>query len=545
MMGPRGKNFLLIGAFVAMCGFAFGAMSTEETTVEMILANVTEVNTPGDDFFPYITADGSTMVFSIKPADSDNSDIYISHFMEGKWTSAKAIEELNTKYDEQTPYISQDGKILIFSSNRDGSIRPPKKGESVYYLTNDLYISFLENGKWSAPKWLEGEVNTADNERAPSLSKDGKTLYFSRYSGNDIYSSKIYCADLDGISTSNVKLMPRPINSDYSDFGLMPSNSKPGFYFSSNRPGGFGLWDIYFVSFINEEFGEPVNLGPPINSEYNDLSITELGNNIYFCSDRKGGAGNSDVYSIRISTKVLKLPDTGFVFSVVDAKSKSPIATSLEISVYSGDAAKEEIKKFVVESNNDGGCELKTDYYSKKILVVPADARYKADGLSFDISAGEMRRVTIELAEAEKKTDETIAVLQKKDESPSDKIEKRPLREWKIQPIYFEYKSSELSKEARQRMWNIKKLLESEKNIRLTIVGHTDFRGSDSYNFKLGYQRARAVKNGLMKNGLNAQYELISKGKQQPSELYKKTGHQKYNRRVEITAKEQESIDQR
>ncbi len=545
MMGPRSKKFFLIGVIVAMCGFALGAMSTEETTVEMILANVTEVNTPGDDFFPSITADGSTMVFSVKPADSDNSDIYISHFKDGKWTTARPIEELNTQYDEQTPYISQDGEMLIFSSNREGAIRPPKNQGPVYYLTNDLYISFLENGKWTAPKWLEGEINTADNERAPSLSKDGKTIYFSRYSGNDIYSSKIYSATLDGIMTSKVTLMPRPINSDYSDFGLMPSNSKPGFYFSSNRPGGMGLWDIYFVSFINEEFGEPVNLGPPINSKSNDLSITELGNKIYFCSDRKGGIGNSDIYAIAISTKVLKLPDTGFIISVVDAKSKNPIVASLEISVYSGDDAKEEIKKVVIESNAEGRCELKTDYYAKKIIVVPFDAGYKSDAMSFDVSAGEMRRVTVELAEAEKKTDESIAVLQKKDESPSDKIEKQILREWSFQPIYFEYKSYELSKEAWQRMWNIKKLLESEKNIRLTIIGHTDFKGSDSYNLKLGYQRARAVKNGLMKNGLKAEYELVSKGKRQPSELYKKTRQQKYNRRVEITAKEYVPEDQK
>lgn len=539
MIGRKLGKLFLTGITLAILGFSFAAVGNDETTVEMVLSNVGEINSAGDDFFPSITADGSIMVFGIKPADSDNSDVYISYFQEGKWTAARPIEELNTKFDEQTPYISQNGKILIFSSNREGTIRPPKNEVSVYYLTNDLYISFFENGKWSAPQRLEGEVNTADNERAPSLSKDGKTLYFSRYTGNDIHSSKIYSATLEGTVTRNVTLMPRPINSDYSDFGLMPSNSKPGFYFSSSRPGGMGLWDIYFVSYIDNEFGEPVNLGTPINSEYNDLSITELGNKIFFCSDRKGGIGNTDVYTITISTRVLKLPDTGFIFSVLDKKSKSPVAATLEISVYSGDKkAGEEIKKFTVESNEQGECELKADYYAKKIIVTPRDARFKTEEISFEAAAGEMRKVTVELQEAEKKSEPVVALKQEKAESPAADNQPHAPREWKIQPIYFEYKSSELSKEGRQRAWNIAKLLQSEKDICMKLVGHADPKGSDAYNMKLGYQRARAVKNALVKNGLKARYEVESRGERQPSDLYKKTGDQKYNRRVEIRVEE-------
>lgn len=526
----------LMGLVFAIFGLAFAADNPEQTTVEMVLANIGEINTQGDDFFPSITADGSTMVFSIKPLDAENSDIYISYFKEGKWTPPSPIVELNTRFDEQTPYISQDGKILIFSSNREGTLRPSKGQSPVYYLTNDIYISFLEDGKWTAPQWLKGEVNTVDNERAPSLSKDGKTLYFSRYTGNDIHSSKIFSATIDGISTSNAALMPRPINSDYSDFGLMPSNSKPGFYFSSSRPGGLGLWDIYFVSFINNEYGEPVNLGSPINSDSNDLSITELGDKIFFCSDRKGGIGNSDVYAITITTKVLKLPDTGFIFSVKDKLSGKAISTSLEVSVYpKEEKAGEEIKKFTIESDQNGECELKVDYYAGRISIRPVSDRFKSEEMSFDVSAGEMRKVDVRLEEAEKKAE--IAVKQEKTETAPDQNEPKLLHEWNIQPIYFEYKSSALTKEGRQRMWNITKLLQSEKDICLKITGHTDSKGSDVYNMKLGYARALSVKNALEKNGLKARYEVESKGKRQPSQMYKKTGDQKYNRRVEISVK--------
>ncbi len=526
---------VISGTIIAVAGAEFST----QREIEMQCANIgKEINTPGDDFYPSITADGLTMVFSIKPVDMENSDIYISRFTDGTWSPAEPIEVLNTKYDEQTPYISSDGKILIFSSNREGAIRPPKGQSAIYYLTNDLYISFYENGKWSAPQWLKGEVNTADNERAPSLSKDGKTLYFSRYSGDDIYSSKIYSASLEGISTSTVTLMPQPINSDYSDFGLMPSNSKPGFYFSSSRPGGLGLWDIYFVSFIDNKYGEPVNLGAPINSESNDLSITERENKIFFCSDRKEGSGKSDIYTITISTKVLKLPDTGFIFSVVDKKTRKAIAAKLEVSV-NIDSQKEkeeeqDVKKYTIESNKKGECELMTDYYAKTIHVKPMGEHYKTGEISFTAKSGEMQRVTIELEEVEKQVQPLVSL-----KSDEEKEKKVSARQWKFRPIYFEYKSHNLSKEEMNYVKGIIQKLQNEKDLCVKLVGHTDPKGSYSYNIKLGYLRALAVHKALTRNGLKqATYNLASKGKEYPSALYKKTKQQKYNRRVEINIKE-------
>jgi len=518
-------------AIVAMIASSGGADPVGQRTVEMVLSNMGKgINTAGDDFYPTITADGSTMVFSLKPEKDENSDIYISTFSNGAWTKAQPVREINTEFDEQTPYISPDGKILLFSSNREGSVRPPRKNEKVYFLTNDLYISYKKGDRWSAPQWLHGGVNTADSERAPSVSRDGKTLYFSRYAGDNIYSSKIYSASLDGITAGNITPLPRPVNSDYSDFGLMPSLSKPGFYFSSSRPEGLGLWDIYFVSYINNEFGIPINLGEPINSEFNDLSITEIGNVIYFCSDRNEGIGKTDIYTLTISTKIFRIPDTGFLFSVVDRKTGKPVSTKLDVTV-SQEAQKNggALKKYSVDSDEKGAGELKIDYYSKSLIVKATDPRYMQKEIRLVPVAGEIRKAVIELDEAPKQEEKAQVAVS----APA------PPRDFRIGPVYFEYRSSDLTEKERQHVRKIYGVLKNEPSLCVKIVGHTDPKGSDGYNMKLGYARALTVKNALVKSGLKkAKFEVVSMGERRPSYLSRKTSRQEFNRRVIVSVVE-------
>ncbi len=529
------SKWLSLMAVIIAAAVSVGAGVEESDTVEMVLSNLgKEINSTGDDFFPTITADGSTMVFCIRPEKGESSDIYITTFENGKWTKAQPINEINTPLDEQTPFISSDGKILLFSSNREGSLRPPRKEGEEYYLTNDIYISHKTGSGWAPPRRLQGGVNTEDNERAPSLSRDGKTIYFSRYSGDDIYSSRIYGATLDGITTSNVAPLPEPINSGHSDFALMPSNDKPGFYFSSNRPGGLGLWDIYFVSYVNNEFGTPVNLGEPVNSEFNDLCITEIGNTIYFCSDRSGGVGKSDIYTIAISRKVFQVPDTGFKLYVVDKKTREAVSTSFEVSVTRDPGKGGGVENFVIESDGNGIGEFWVGHLASSVRVKAADGRFKQDEVRLSPEEGEMKSVVLELEEAPKKEE----VVQKKEEVIERPVvsETAPPKDFRIGPIYFEYRSSTLTEKERKHVEKIFGVLKNEPPLCLKIVGHTDPVGSDRYNMKLGLERAKTVEKALVRSGLkNAKYEVVSMGKRRPSYLSKKIGNRKYDRRVIVS----------
>lgn len=502
----------------------------DHSHTEMMLSNMgARINGPGDEFYPTITADGSRMVFSIRPLQKDNSDIYMSIFTNGAWSQPQPMKELNTSFDEQTPYISPDGTIIIFSSNREGAIRPPKHPGKVYYYTNDLYISRFTDGRWSEPEHIEGDVNTEENERAPSLSRDGKTLYFSRYPGNNIEKSKIFRAKLSENEAVDVEPLPAPINSGYSDFALMESNNKPGFFFSSSRPGGYGLWDIYFVSFIDEKFGEPINLGKPVNSEANDLTITEIGRVVFFCSDRNGGKGNTDIYTVTLSPKIFRIPDTGFIFSIRDKETRRPVSSefSIVIRTQSKDGKLPE-KRLRQKSSAAGILEVKVPGESKEIILHAEDENYEPFRKSYIPSAGEMKKDVILLSKF------------KAEEVPVEK----EVKAHTFQPIYFDFGSSKISIKEMPHVMDLVHTLRSDQSLCLKIIGHTDSRGKESANIRLGMKRAQAVKQALMNFGLSRfRYKLESKGESTPSDEYLVTGEHRYNRRVEFEIIDCETID--
>lgn len=517
-------------ALMLMCAPLLMADIIDHSHTEMVLSNMGPIiNGAGDEFYPTITVDGSRMVFSMRPLNKDNSDIYMSVFKNGAWSQPEPLKELNTSFDEQTPYITSDGTTIIFSSNREGSIRPAKIPGQVYYYTNDLYISKYANGRWSEPEPIKGDVNTEENERAPSLSRDGKILYFSRYLGNNIEKSKIFRSKLSGNASSDVEPLPEPVNSGFSDFALMESNNKPGFFFSSSRPGGHGLWDIYFVSFIDGKFGTPINLGAPVNSDSNDLTITEIGHVVFFCSDRKGGKGNTDIYTVTLSPKIFRIPDTGFIFSIRDKETKRPLSSELSIAVKtSSKDGKTTVKSFMQKSTPAGIIEIKVPGESKEIVVESVDEQYEPFRKTYTVSAGEMKKEIIILSKF------------KAEEVPIEK----EVKTITFRPIYFDFASSKIPMNEMPHLWNVLRTLRTDTSLCLKITGHTDSTGGESANLKLGMKRALEIKRVLINFGLSRfRYKIVSEGERSPSAKYLITGQNRYNRRVEFEVIDCESID--
>lgn len=88
-----------------------------------------------------------------------------------------------------------------------------------------------------------------------------------------------------------------PFNKGAQDLALIPAEELGGFFFSSNRPGGFGSWDLYFISYKDDKFGAPVNLGEKVNTEESEIYLARADQRFYFCSTRTGGIGLFDIYS--------------------------------------------------------------------------------------------------------------------------------------------------------------------------------------------------------------------------------------------------------
>jgi len=201
-----------------------------------------------------LSADNRLMCFTICKNEGGpllNCDIYFTTFQNGKWSEIRnAGPEVNGKETwESQPSLSSDGKIMYFSSNRAGGL-----GEL------DIWKSIRKaDGTWSEPENLGAEINTAGSEKSPFFHSDGQTLYFSStghpgFGGFDIYFSKL---DKE-IGWQTPKNIGYPINSDKDDLGFFVSTDGKTGYFASDKFEGEGGWDVYAFPLYKEARPERV-----------------------------------------------------------------------------------------------------------------------------------------------------------------------------------------------------------------------------------------------------------------------------------------------
>ncbi len=218
------------------------------------------------------------------------TNIYHTVWKGGKWTVPEPVTEVNTEFHDRMPSISQDGRYLFFSSDRLGG----KGGDDIWFVERDE-----ATGKWGQPQ-NAGSVNTPKSEVTPSIHSDGITLYFS-----------------------------------------------------SDRTGGVGGYDIYFTQSVSKlanpdaghiaekGWAKPLNLGKPFNSEFDDEYPTVIasGERVYFTSNRSEGLGAFDIYRARVplfARPTIRLSLTG---KTLIAGTKRPLDT--RIALVSGEISQQ------------------------------------------------------------------------------------------------------------------------------------------------------------------------------------------------------------
>jgi outer membrane protein OmpA-like peptidoglycan-associated protein len=260
------------------------------------------VNSEKNDFAPTVSPDGRFMIFNSN-RNGSYQDLFISYFKDGAWGEPEPLPGLNSPFNDETPFLSADGSILLFSSDRDGSIEMPKNDLNQIKVSFDLYWSKRTESGWSPPKPVPGQVNTMYHEKTPSLSRDGKTLYYCVWPFGDMNKTVLMKAEYrNGGFVKPVK-MAAPFNSGYQDLALIPAEDLSGFFFASNRPDSTGMFDIYFVSYKNGAFGRPENLGNKVNSPANEIYMSRADQRYFISSNREGGLGQFDIYSAFVFNK--------------------------------------------------------------------------------------------------------------------------------------------------------------------------------------------------------------------------------------------------
>lgn len=199
----------------------------------------TNINTPEHDAAIGISPDGSRL-FLYRSNNYGTGDIWTSELEGNTWSVPKQLEGINSKHLEPSVSISADEQVIFFSSNRPGGYG----GLDIYMAR------LLPNSKWADPIHLGPEVNTPFDDDSPFIHPDGKTLYFSSVGHNSMGGYDIFKAVYDEESNTweQAKNLGYPINTAKDDiFFVWSADAKRG-YFASQREDSRGLQDLYMLT---------------------------------------------------------------------------------------------------------------------------------------------------------------------------------------------------------------------------------------------------------------------------------------------------------
>lgn len=456
---------------------------------------------------------------------------------------------INTAYPEYAPVINADETVLVFTSRRPGNLGGIRKDMLLGSMNNDYYedvfISYYENGAWSPAQNIGPPVNTEGQDAPVALSPDGQQLFIHR----DDNGGDIFVSQLEGDQWSEPVNLGPPVNSSSWEPSVCVSADGGKLFFSSDRPGGAGKRDLYMCerrpdgrwsaprnlgqninTLLDEDapyfhpdgktlyfsseghkgmggfdvfktvrqadgsWSKPVNLGHPINTPGDDLYfvLSASGRRAYY-SSAVGAVnyGGRDIYRITfLKSDTLPAAPAAFVTVlkgvISDAQTRKPLeATVLVIDNETGDTLS------VLRSNRKTGRYLVALPHGKNYGVVAVASGYLFCSENVDIPVTEQQYQEVR-----------------------QDLELQPLIKGSkvvLNNIFFDFDKSTLRKESYPELNRLVRLLRENPRLQLRIGGHTDSKGSDEYNLRLSQDRAQAVVNYLIEQGIHAD-RLQAKG---------------------------------
>ncbi len=441
------------------------------------------INSPQEEYSPALTIDGQILYFTYRdsrlPYQQQNEDIYFSRYLDGKWTTAEALgHPINTVENEGAFSVSADGRYIFFTAcNKSGGL-----GQC------DIWLTMNEGTNWSKPMNLGKAINSRAWESQPSISSDGRYLYFvsnraGGYGGTDIYQSTF-----TDTGWSAPKNLGPDINTSLDEqFPFIHSDGRT-LYFSSLGHLGMGGSDL-FISHLKPDgnWTKPKNLGYPINSLGNDwnLIVSRDGATSFYSSDQlSDGIGGMDIYTFQLPQEFQAQKVNYLKGIVIDAKTKQRIGANVELIPLNGDIS---TNTFAPDKTGEFLVALRPN--SQYALHVQKEG-YLFYSENFDMpetSADEPFVLTIPL----KKLEIGNSIV--------------------LKNIFFDTDKYELKEESKIELQKLVTFMTKNPSLRIEIGGHTDNVGLVNHNQLLSENRAKAVMNYLISEGID-QTRLSYKG---------------------------------
>ncbi len=440
------------------------------------------INSEFSEYSPSLTIDEQTMIVTrLRPADKSTitgrsleEDFYSCvKNLDSTWGRMRPVgPPLNSHGNEGCPSLTADGKILYFTI----CDRSDGMGSC------DIYYSQRIGKRWSDPINMGVKVNSSAWDTQPSISPDGNILYFTSSRPGTKGYSDIWKTSKDesGNWTSPVNLGDS-INTDGTEQTPFIHSDGKTLYFSSNGHPGMGGMDIFYSHMDDKgNWSKAVNIGYPINSGDADgyLFVNARGNKAYFASDKYGGKGGLDIYSFDLYEEARPTAVTYMKGTVYDSKTHQRLQAKFELIDLSTSMT-------AVQSNSDA--------QSGEFMVsLPTDRNYalnvSRDGYLFYSENFELKGDHSQLKPYVKD------ILLQPIESGSIVV---------LKNIFFDFDKSDLKPESQVELNRLVDLLKRNARMKIEIGGHTDNKGTPVYNQVLSENRAKSVYEYLVNKGID------------------------------------------
>lgn len=442
----------------------------------------TNIKSKGQSDFGALLTNDNVLYFtstrnSANKTDKYNNQPYLDIYQatrdaKGNFSEPSPVRELNTPFHDGPVTISSDGNTIFFA--RDGLSEGQYKTKSgVRVGQQGIYKANKVNGKWDNIEALPFN-STSYSATNPSLSKDGKTLYFASDMPGGLGESDIWKVTIEGNSYSKPENLGSNVNSaSKENFPFIDENNT--LFFASMGRQGIGGFDVFKVNLNGSD--APQNLGRPVNSETDDFSFSFNKNaNIgYFSSNRNG---SDAIFS------ATPLCSAQAIILVTDSKTKSPL-TNASVAIL-------DLKGNVIATE-------KTTAAGKVTYSIDCNVGY---GLSVAAQNFETAKSAVNPIKSGETTIEVALVPSTVIITDTEVI---------LNSIYFEYDKSNITAQGAVELNKLVKVMQDNQSMVIFVKSHTDSHGTDAYNLSLSERRAQSTVQYLISKGIS-QGRISGKG---------------------------------
>ena len=415
---------------------------------------------------------------------NNNNLFLVKQDEKGAWLAPVELEdEVNTEYDEGTPSFSPDGNTMYYTYCAQDPEGP---------RTAEIYISTRSSAKWGKGTRATIVKDSVTALGHPSISPDGKYLYFvsdavGGFGGKDIFRARVAGNDFGPMEN-----LGEEINTPGDEMFPYVRDSVT-LYFASNGHPGMGGLDLFKATQDSTGKWNVENLGAPINSMGDDFGITFAGKEErgFFCSNRNDARGYDHIYSFELPTITI------FIEGIVNDVDEYPIEdATVRIVGKDGLNVKVPVKK-------DGSYRVELERDIRYVMMASARGYLNQN---YELHTG-----------PEEKNETYIVDFFL---SPISK----PVV---IDNIFYDFDKATLRPESKKALDEMIKMLNDNPNVTIELGAHTDRKGTDQYNERLAQRRAQSVVDYLIAGGIEAaRLEAKGYGESVPKTINKKMAKQ-------------------